>query len=615
VTTRAAGGAPFNANDLIATARRLTGLGDLGGDDVMEPLQRFLDSLNDEGRLSTIGRSAMRRLILRLLEQRLRIAAALAQHPEIRDVPVKAPIFILGLTRTGTTLLHNLLAQDSAARVPLLWELLRPAPPPDPATRATDPRIGAARSELAMVYQSVPDLRRIHAQDATAPDECFHLLALTFQNFIADITAPCPSYLRWLLTRDVTGAYAYYRTALQVLTWKLGGQYLVLKAPSHLFALDALLAVFPDARIVQTHRDPRQVAASSCSLFETARTLYTEDAARPALGETWLENWGTAMDRAMAARDRARSAGFHDVDFAEIMADPIGVVAGIHARFGIETTPGTDQRMTAWLAENPRDKHGVHSYSLARYALDPDRVGERFAGYIARYCDADGARRGAASVRPAEAAGRPGADPGPSRPDVTRADRERLHGHRGVVVWLTGLSGAGKTAVAHRVEALLAERGHSTYVLDGDNVRSGLNRDLSFSSGDRAENARRLGEVGKLLADAGIIALTACISPYRSDRDRVRARVADGGFLEVYVAAPLATCEARDSKGLYRQARAGLLAEFTGISAPYEPPERPDLVLPTDQEDLETSARRVIGLLEERGYVSAPGVSIGPGRG
>ncbi len=381
-------GARFDADGLVATARRLTGLSDLGGDEFLEPMGRFLAALDAEGGLSLIGRSAMRRLTLRVLEQRLRIAAALREFPGIRDVPVEAPMFILGLPRTGTTLLHNLLAQDPAARVPLLWELLRPAPPPEPLTRDTDPRIAVARGELAMVHEFVPDLLRIHPQDPTAPDECFHLLAITFQNFIADISASCPSYLRWLLTSDMVPAYRYYRTTLQVLTWKVRGRYLVLKAPSHLFALDALLAVFPDARVVQTHRDPRQVAASCCSLFETARSLYTEGADLARLGETWLENWSTAMDRAMAARERAGAARFHDVAFEDLTADPMAVVRGIHARFGIETDQETDARMAAWLAMNPRDKHGVHTYSLSRYALDPDRVAERFSGYLARFCAA-----------------------------------------------------------------------------------------------------------------------------------------------------------------------------------------------------------------------------------
>ncbi|MBZ5713347.1 adenylyl-sulfate kinase [Nannocystis pusilla] len=158
-------------------------------------------------------------------------------------------------------------------------------------------------------------------------------------------------------------------------------------------------------------------------------------------------------------------------------------------------------------------------------------------------------------------------------------ERARRLGQRGVVVWLTGLSGAGKSTIAARVDALLHARGHHSYILDGDNLRFGLCRDLGFSPEDRAENVRRLGEAARLLQDAGLIVLVAAISPYREDRARVRERLPPGGFLEVFVDAPLAVCESRDPKGLYRRARAGEIAGFSGIDAPYEPPEAPDLRL------------------------------------
>ena len=187
--------------------------------------------------------------------------------------------------------------------------------------------------------------------------------------------------------------------------------------------------------------------------------------------------------------------------------------------------------------------------------------------------------------------------------EVTRADREKIHAHKGGILWFTGLSASGKSTVARRVEQLLAERGCFSYVLDGDNVRHGLNKDLGFSPKDRTENIRRIGEVAKLFTDAGALTLTAFISPYREDRAQVRALVPPGDFIEVYVNAPVAVCESRDPKGLYKKARAGQIPEFTGISAPYEEPEKAELVLHTDREDVEASSRRVVGFLEERGYV------------
>jgi adenylylsulfate kinase len=188
---------------------------------------------------------------------------------------------------------------------------------------------------------------------------------------------------------------------------------------------------------------------------------------------------------------------------------------------------------------------------------------------------------------------------------VTREDRARIYGHRGATLWFTGLSGSGKSTVARRVEQALAERGHHVYTLDGDNVRYGLCKDLGFSPADRAENIRRIGEVSKLFTDAGTLTLAAFVSPYRADRDGVRALLAPGDFIEVYVAASLSVCESRDPKGLYKQARAGAIAEFTGISAPYEEPEQPEITLHTDREDVTQSAARVLAYLTARGIIPA----------
>ena len=187
---------------------------------------------------------------------------------------------------------------------------------------------------------------------------------------------------------------------------------------------------------------------------------------------------------------------------------------------------------------------------------------------------------------------------------ITRGDRERLLGQRGAVVWFTGLSGSGKSTVAHALEERLAAAGRLTYVLDGDNVRHGLCADLGFAAADRAENIRRVGHVAALLADAGVLVLTSFISPYRADRDQVRA-IVGAGFVEVFVDAPLAVCEARDPKGLYKKARAGQIAEFTGVSAPYEPPQHPDLHLRTGDQDLAASVAAVHDLLAARGIIPA----------
>jgi adenylylsulfate kinase len=188
--------------------------------------------------------------------------------------------------------------------------------------------------------------------------------------------------------------------------------------------------------------------------------------------------------------------------------------------------------------------------------------------------------------------------------NITKEDRERLNGHKAVVIWFTGLSGSGKSTLAHAVEDELFKRGCRTIVLDGDNIRHGLNKNLGFSPEDRAENIRRIGEVANLFIHAGVIAMTAFISPYRADRDKAR-EIAKNGFVEVYVKCALEVCEARDTKGLYKKARAGEVKEFTGISAPYEEPLNPELVIDTAAEPLEASAKRVINYLLKAGIVKA----------
>jgi adenylylsulfate kinase len=188
---------------------------------------------------------------------------------------------------------------------------------------------------------------------------------------------------------------------------------------------------------------------------------------------------------------------------------------------------------------------------------------------------------------------------------VTRARRETQNGHRGAIVWFTGLSGSGKSTLAHAVEETLHQRGCHTFVLDGDNVRHGLCGDLGFSSKDREENIRRIGEMAKLYMEAGVIALTAFISPYRADRERVRGIVGHGDFIEIYCDAPIEVCEARDVKGMYKKARAGLISEFTGISSPYEVPKNPELIVNTSGSELEACVQQVIGEMVQRGLAKS----------
>ena len=183
---------------------------------------------------------------------------------------------------------------------------------------------------------------------------------------------------------------------------------------------------------------------------------------------------------------------------------------------------------------------------------------------------------------------------------ISKKDREEQNGHKGVVIWLTGLSGSGKSTIAVELQAQLFENNAQVFILDGDNIRHGLNKDLGFSPEDREENIRRIGEVAKLFTDAGMIAITSFISPYRKDRDANRELLPEGEFIEVYVKAPLDVCEKRDPKGLYKKARAGVIPEFTGISAPYEESEDPEIIIDTDKLSVEESANKIIDYLRKK---------------
>ncbi len=187
---------------------------------------------------------------------------------------------------------------------------------------------------------------------------------------------------------------------------------------------------------------------------------------------------------------------------------------------------------------------------------------------------------------------------------VTKADREAISGHHAGTIWMTGLPASGKSTLAVALEKALWERGVHAYVLDGDNIRHGLNKDLGFSPEDRNENIRRIGEVAKLFTAAGVINVTAFISPYRADRDQARKIMSEGEFIEVYVDCPVAECERRDPKGHYKKARAGEIREFTGISAPYEPPLNPEIVVHTDREAEAVCVAQILSYLESKGYVA-----------
>ena len=261
----------LNAEGLLEKAEAQTGLSDFGDDSYREPYNILLQSLQDEALLNTQGVILMQRTILRLLANRLRTEEAFTSYPEMADTPIERPLYILGFPRTGTTLLHNLLACDPASRWLRLWEGLYPAPTPE--SLDDDPRVAKSKEFVTGFEKIAPLLASAHKLNATGPEECLWLIEHTFADFIFELRANIPSYSRWLSQHEADPVwYLYYRRQLQMLSWKCRGSHWVCKAPRHLSGLSGLLSVFPDARIVQTHRSAESVLPSICSLCELTRS-------------------------------------------------------------------------------------------------------------------------------------------------------------------------------------------------------------------------------------------------------------------------------------------------------------------------------------------------------
>jgi hypothetical protein len=368
---------------LLAEASRKTGLADFGDARFREPLRLLLDSLEHEAHLTTLGRVIARRDVLRLLENRLRMESVHCAHPEIAAAPVPTPLFIVGLPRTGTTILYDLLAQDPESRVPMSWEVQHPWPPPEAATYDTDPRIADVDAHLAGVDRILPDFKKIHPMGARLPQECVALTAHDFATIINHTTHRVPTYQRWLDTTDLRWVYASHRRQLQYLQWKVPARRWVLKSPGHLWALDALAAVYPDARIVQTHRDPLKVVASLTSLVTVLRSLASDTIDPYEISRDWTERLAMGLERAMAVRATGAlpASQTFDVHFRDLVADPIAMIHRIYDHFGMTLSPEAERRMRRFLAENPSDKHGAHTYSLAAAGLDPERERRRYVGY------------------------------------------------------------------------------------------------------------------------------------------------------------------------------------------------------------------------------------------
>ncbi|MDP3714621.1 MAG: sulfotransferase [Mycobacteriales bacterium] len=372
--------AGLESQGLLDAATKRTGLTDFGPDDGWhEGLRRLTAALDGEARLTALGRVAARQRLVSLLETRLRLAAV---ADEVADQQVTAPVFVLGLPRTGTTVLYGMLAADPAMRSPSSWEVARPFPAP---TGEDPERVRLSEKDLDGFRRIAPGIDAIHPMGARLPQECLAMHAGQLTSYEFPTTFPVPSYWEWLRETDMVPAYAFEKRFLQHLQSGHAGAHWVLKTPCHLMWLDALLEVFPDALLVHTHRDPTTVLASVSSLMTTMRSAMSHDVDPVAVGREQLDAWRWGMDRVMAVRDRLPADRVVDVRYEDTVGDPVGTVRRVREHLGLGFGPAVEQGVTDYLAANPRDKHGSHSYSLEEFGLDRGEVEAAFATYNARF--------------------------------------------------------------------------------------------------------------------------------------------------------------------------------------------------------------------------------------
>lgn len=379
--------AGLDARGLLRAAERRTGLDDWGDDPTFrEALRHLTNPRQDRAALTPVGRGLLRDVLLDRLACRLRIRRFVADSPGVRSLPIIKPLFVVGLPRTGTSLLHALLSQDPACRPLRTWYTLDPARPPRPGTPEAKKRVAHCRRKLARLSRLAGGLEAIHPVAPDDPEECLVLLMNTFMTDAYGLFADFPDYRRWLNDQDMQPAYADYRLQLQILQSDLADGHWVLKSPAHLPNLAALTTVFPDAAVVQTHRDPGDCVPSLLNLRFKALGLgnrFTRESV-PGLVAESLDSLRDMLARADAVR-AARPEPFLDVQYGELLRDPVAAVRRIYAHFGYAWSGAFERAMRAWLDGHPRGRHGPHSYSAEAFGLSGADIRELFSGYCRRY--------------------------------------------------------------------------------------------------------------------------------------------------------------------------------------------------------------------------------------
>jgi len=376
----------FATGQLLDSACAQTGFDDFGDDGWQAALELLVDGLVDEARLSPIGVEVAHGDLMRALTNRLGVIDWRKKNPEVARQQITRPIFIVGQPRTGTTILYDLLAQDPDLRAPLTWEVDEPCPVPQPETYHDDPRIAQIQSNIELSEQIVPGFLKFHPMGALVGQECVRITAGEFTSMIYGVQYRLPTYYRWLLyDAEYGGAYRYHRIFLQHLQSGVPGQWL-LKSPAHLWQLDTLLAEYPDALIVQTHRDPLNVISSIAALTHHLRRMSTDESTVAECAAQSYEEIIVGLEREMALRDSGAvpEGKIIDVKFTDFMNDPWATIGGIYQALGRELRPETMQRMRDFLSAHPSDG-GRGRYTWSDSGLDADEVRERVHAYQDRY--------------------------------------------------------------------------------------------------------------------------------------------------------------------------------------------------------------------------------------
>lgn len=375
----------IDVGQLMERAQKRVGLTDFGEGSFLEPLERLVDSVNREARLSDFGRQSIPKIITSHLITRLEVEGWYARHPEIDDQQIAAPVFGIGLPRTGSTALGHMLALDRNTRSLRLWEAWDPTPPPNRATEDSDPRITAAEKRSAILDAAVPQLKDMVPRDPHGPEECVPLLSLTFlSNTHFAVWGEVPSYLDWILSPDLDmrPTYRYHRRVLKLLQWRCPPRRWFLRTPYHTFSLEAIDDVYPDAKFVWTHRDPAKTMPSMCALVHSFRCAYSDDPDPKLLGRAEERNWALAVERALAFRDRVGEDRFFDVSHRRQSADPVAQLRPLYDKLGWDFEDTLETSVRAWQDSNPK---GEHRLSPDFFGLDPDAIFQRYRFYSERF--------------------------------------------------------------------------------------------------------------------------------------------------------------------------------------------------------------------------------------